>query len=131
MHAVREKGINCSKHNFYVCVKNPAYCGKIRLQYIKMNLQDCYRHYTNRYFRKGYSRKVQDVLDGRKKVYGLAIATPKDLPLRNLLKCPRCPRMLTSLLQKAVLLTGFITIAILPVEFALELRKSISPLWRN
>ncbi len=39
-------------------------------------------------------------MDGRKKEYGFPIATPKDLPLRNFLKCPKCPRTLTGSASK-------------------------------
>jgi site-specific DNA recombinase len=44
--------------------------------------------------------KVQDVLDGRKREYGLPIATPDELQLRNFLKCPKCHRMLTGSASK-------------------------------
>ncbi|RKR82362.1 DNA invertase Pin-like site-specific DNA recombinase [Mucilaginibacter gracilis] len=100
LHAMREKGIKCSKNNFYTCVRNPAYCGKIRLAEYKDEPARLVQALHEPLISEGLFYKVQDVLDGRKKVYGLAIATPKDLPLRNFLKCPKCPRMLTGSASK-------------------------------
>src|SRR4051812_19795516 len=89
LHAMREKGIKCSKNNFYTCVRNPTYCGKIRLAAYKDEPARLVQALHEPLISEGLFYKVQDVLDGQKKVYGLAIATPKDLPLRNFLKCPK------------------------------------------
>jgi len=35
------------------------------------------------------------VMDGRKRVYGLPITIPKELPLHGFLRCPKCNRSLT------------------------------------
>jgi len=123
LNAIREKGIKCSKNNFYTCVRNPAYCGKIRLAEYKDEPARLVQALHDPLISEALFYKVQDVLDGRKKVYGLAIATPKDLPLRNFLKCPKCPRMLTEALLKGVLLTGYIIIAVPPAAFVTGPRK--------
>lgn len=76
------------------------YCGKIRVPAFKDESARLVDGLHEPLISEAQFYKIQDILDGRKKEYGLPIATPKDLPLRNFLKCPKCPRMLTGSASK-------------------------------
>jgi site-specific DNA recombinase len=100
LKAAREKKLNCSKNNFYTCIRNPVYCGKIRVAEYKDEQARLVQGLHVPLITESLFYKVQDILDGRKREYGLAIATPEDLQLRNYLKCPKCHRMLTGSASK-------------------------------
>ncbi len=100
LKAAKEKGLKCEKNNFYTAIRNPVYCGKIRVPEYKDEAARLVPGLNVPLISEGLFYKVQDILDGRKRQYGLPIATPKDLPLRNFLKCPKCTRMLTGSASK-------------------------------
>ena len=101
LKAMREKGIQCSKNNFYNTIKNPGYCGKIRLPKFGDEDARLVQGLHEPLITETLFYDVQDVLDNRRKVYGTPISTPEDLPLRGFLKCPKCPtRMLTGSASK-------------------------------
>ncbi len=91
----RQKGLKCSKNNFYNTVRNPVYCGKIRLAQYKDEEARLVQGLHEPLITESLFYHVQDVMDGRKKEYGTPISSPKDLPLRGFLRCPKCTRMLT------------------------------------
>ncbi len=94
------KGLKCSKHNFWLAIRNPVYCGKIMVGKYKDE---------ERYFAEGQHEAiisevlfddVQDVLDGRKKKQRTKIIADEALPLRGYLICPDCRKMLTGSASK-------------------------------
>jgi site-specific DNA recombinase len=95
LNLAREKGLKCSKNNFYLTIRNPVYCGKIRLPQYKDEEARLVQGLHEPLISESHFYHVQDILDGRKREYGTPISSPKDLPLRGFLRCPKCSRMLT------------------------------------
>jgi site-specific DNA recombinase len=101
MKQANERGLNIDKNTFYLSLRNPVYCGKIRVATSNDELAHLVQGLHEPLISEALFYKVQEVMDGRSKILkGLAIATPKDLPLRNFIKCNRCPRMLTGSASK-------------------------------
>jgi site-specific DNA recombinase len=99
--SMREKGIVCSKNNFHNAIKNPAYCGKIRLPKFGDEDARLVQGLHEPLITETLFYNVQEVLANRRKVYGTPISTSEDLALRGFLKCPKCPtRMLTGSASK-------------------------------
>ncbi|MNE37503.1 Recombinase [compost metagenome] len=96
----REKGLICSKNNFYTAIKNPCYCGKITLAKFKDEEARLIQGQHESLISESLFYKVQDILMGRKKQYGTPVVSPEMLPLRGFLKCPKCTRMLTGSASK-------------------------------
>lgn len=90
-----EKGLGLSKNNFLHLIRSPAYCGKIRVPAYKDEPEVLVKSLHEPIISEALFYKVQEVMDSRKPDMGTSIATPKDLPLRGFLKCPKCTRMLT------------------------------------
>lgn len=92
----REKGLKCSKNAFWQLIRNPLYCGKIFIPKFKDE---------ESYFVEGQHEAiisdelfdcVQDVLDGRGRVYRSKIQTQHEFPLKGFLICPVCGKLLTA-----------------------------------
>ena len=71
LKAMREKGIQCSKNNFYNTIKNPGYCGKIRLPKFGDEDARLVQGLHEPLITETLFYDVQDVLDNRRKVYAL------------------------------------------------------------
>jgi site-specific DNA recombinase len=100
LRAANEKGLKCAKNNFYTMIRSPVYCCKIKVPEYKDEPARLVQGLHVPLITEALFYKVQDVLDGRKREYGLPIATPDELQLRNFLKCPKCHRMLTGSASK-------------------------------
>jgi site-specific DNA recombinase len=91
----KEKGLTCSKPNFWLAIKNPIYCGKIFISKYK----DEESHYVKGQHDPLISEilfyEVQDILTGRKKVQRTKVIVDENLPLRGFLFCPKCDKLLT------------------------------------
>lgn len=97
----KELGLQCSKHNFWLAIRNPVYCGKITVP----EFEDEPRHLVPGLHEPLISESlfydVQDVLDGRKKRgNGTKIVSNSMLPLRGFLKCSRCSKTLSGSASK-------------------------------
>lgn len=91
----RQKGLKCSKNNFWVAMRNPVYCGKIFVPKYK-DEEACFvpgQHEPIISEQTFYD--AQDVMNGRKKVNKVKVTTLEDLPLRGFLTCPKCGKNLT------------------------------------
>jgi site-specific DNA recombinase len=73
---MREKGIQCSKNNFYNAIKNPGYCGKIRLSKFGDEDARLVQALHEPLITETLFYDVQDVFDNRRKVYGTPISRP-------------------------------------------------------
>jgi site-specific DNA recombinase len=90
-----QKGLKCSKHNFWLAIKNPVYCGKIFVHKYKDEEARVVPGQHEGIISEELFYKVQDVLDGRGKTSRPKIQSIDEFPLRGFLICPTCGRMLT------------------------------------
>ncbi|MCX2476045.1 recombinase family protein [Pedobacter sp. MC2016-05] len=101
MRRANEKGLGIDKNTYLINLRNPVYCGKIRVPQHLDEPAHLVQGLHEPLISEELFFKVQDIMDGRSKVIrGLPIATPKDLPLRNFVKCNKCARMLTGSASK-------------------------------
>jgi len=93
--AAVEKGLKCSKNNFYSLIKNPMYYGKVIVPKFKDEAEELVDGKHKALISKEQFDKVQDIMSGRAKVHGMETSVPVQMPLRGFLQCPKCPRKLT------------------------------------
>jgi site-specific DNA recombinase len=94
------RGMKCGRNNFWSIIRNPIYCGKVIVppdEYNEMFLAEG-KHIP--LISEKLFWEVQDVLNGRKKVFKVKIETPLNLPLRGFLYCPKCNQTLTGSASK-------------------------------
>ena len=91
----RKKGIKTGKHSFWLAVRNPLYCGKIKVPQYKDEESYLANGQHEAIISEELFYKVQDVVDGRKKVIRAKIETILELPLRGFLICPVCGKVLS------------------------------------
>ncbi|WP_394339638.1 recombinase family protein [Mucilaginibacter gracilis] len=96
----RSRGMKMTRNTFWVCIRNPVYCGKIIVpadEHNEMYLAD--GKHTPIISEKLFW-DVQDVLNGRKKVQKFNLEVPENLVLRGFLYCPHCGKQLTGSASK-------------------------------
>jgi site-specific DNA recombinase len=90
----RQKGLKCGRSNFWMVIRNPAYCGKVYVGKFKEEDSQWVKGQHEPLITESLFYQVQDVLDGKKRIY-----VPKkrtlDYPMRGFLICPECGRLLT------------------------------------
>ncbi|MFV5684557.1 recombinase family protein [Flavobacterium sp. GB2R13] len=91
----RKKGIKTGKHSFWLAVRNPLYCGKIKVPQYKDEESYLANGQHEAIISEELFYKVQDVVDGRKKVIRAKVETILELPLRGFLICPVCGKVLS------------------------------------
>src|ERR1700761_73710 len=91
----RNKGLKCSKNNFWVAIRNPVYCGKIFIPKYKDEESRFAAGQHEPLISEALFYEAQDVLDGKKKKQRTKIVVDDQIPLRGFLVCPRCGRLLT------------------------------------
>ncbi|GAB3026866.1 recombinase family protein [Niabella terrae] len=91
----KEKGLKCSKNNFWTAIRNPMYCGKIFIPKYKDEESQLVMGQHEPLISEALFYDVQDVLDGRKKVMRAKMKVDGHFPLRGFVICPDCGRMLT------------------------------------
>jgi site-specific DNA recombinase len=96
----RQKGLKCSKHGFWLTIRNPVYCGKIFIPKYKDEEAHFVEGQQEPLITESMFCDVQDILNGRKKTQRTKIKTDDNLPLRGFLVCPRCGRLLTGSASK-------------------------------
>ena len=96
----KEKGLICSKNNFWVAIRNPVYCGIICIPKYKEEEGSMVQGQHEPLISEALFYAVQDVLDGRKKSMRPKMSVDDNLPLRGFLICPNCGRMLTGSASK-------------------------------
>jgi site-specific DNA recombinase len=96
----RQKGLQCSKNNFWVAIRNPMYCGKIFIPKYKDEESQTVKGQHAPLISEALYYEVQEVLDGRKKNQRLKIRVDDKLALRGFIVCHRCGRTLTGSASK-------------------------------
>ena len=91
----REKGLTCTKSNFWMNIRNPLYCSKIFIPKYKDEEAHLVKGQQEALISETLFYQVQDVLDGRKRQYRPKFVANAILPLRGFLICPTCGKMLT------------------------------------
>ena len=91
----RNKGLKCSKNNFWVAIRNPVYCGKIFVPKYKDDESRFVQGQHEPLISEVLFYDTQDVLDGKRKKQRTKVVADDQIPLRGFLICPRCGRMLT------------------------------------
>ncbi|MFF5380437.1 recombinase family protein [Pedobacter suwonensis] len=91
----REKGLKCSKNNFYCVIKNPMYYGKVIVPRFKDEEEELVDGKHQALISEEQFHKVQEILAARGKVHGRQVSVPEQMPLRGFLMCPKCTRKLT------------------------------------
>ena len=100
LNSAREKGLKCSKNNFYTIIRNPIYCGKVLVPKYKNEDAFLAQGLHEALITEAVFYNIQDILNGRKKVFGQPIATREELIMRGFLKCPNCDRQLSGSASK-------------------------------
>jgi site-specific DNA recombinase len=95
-----ERGLKCSKHNFWLAIRNPVFCGKIFVAKYKEEEERLVPGQHEGIISEELFREVQDVLDGRGRIYRPKSQTQPEFPLRGFLICPRCGKILTASTSK-------------------------------
>jgi site-specific DNA recombinase len=96
MKFARNKGINCSKNNFWTMLRNPVYCGHIFLPAYKTEPAELITGQHEPLISKDLFYQVQDTLDGKKKVQRVKKKEDDRFPLRGFLECHVDGRSLTA-----------------------------------
>jgi len=96
---VKEMGLKCSRSSFWDYIRNPGYCGKIRIPAFKDENAQLVDGLHEPLISESLFYKVQDVLNGRKRILkqkqGAKAVTPRSLVLRGFLLCEKCGDILT------------------------------------
>jgi site-specific DNA recombinase len=100
LFSAREKGLNCSKNNFYTIIRNPIYCGKVFVPKYKNEEAFLANGLHEALITETMFFNIQEILNGRKKILGQPIATREELLLRGFLKCPKCEKSLSGSASK-------------------------------
>ncbi|SFH33046.1 recombinase family protein [Pedobacter insulae] len=90
-----QKGLRCPRMNFWRLIRNPVYCGKITIPQHKDEDLAIVDGQHEALITETLFYDVQDVLEGRKRKKALKEVSLDHLPLRGLIHCPQCHRMLT------------------------------------
>ena len=100
MHRIAvESGFKCSLNNFWSLLRNPVYCGKIKVPEFENHTSCIVLGVHEGLISESLFEKVQEVLDGRTRKI---IPKSKNVhfPFRGVFMCPKCSRMLTGSISK-------------------------------
>jgi site-specific DNA recombinase len=89
------EGLKISKSNFYTLLRNPIYCGKIRLKAFQDEVEEVVQGNHEPIISEELFYDVQNVLDGKKKAKTKYSLVNDEYPMRGHLICPRCGKTLT------------------------------------
>ena len=92
----KKKGITLTKSGFWIMLKNPLYCGKIYVPKYKDENSCFVTGQHDAIISEELFYKVQDVLEGRARVYRPKVKTIEEFPLRGFFLCPKCSKKLTA-----------------------------------
>ncbi len=93
---VTHTGKPVCKTTFWIALRNPVYCGKIRINAYKGEEELLVRGSHHPLITEAVFYRVQNVLDGKKKTMRTKIKVDDKFPLRGFLICPECGKLLTA-----------------------------------
>lgn len=99
----KEKGLKGNKANFWFNLRNPMYCGKIFIPKFKDEPAFFVKGKHESLISEELYYRVQEILDGRGRIYRPKSMVLEELPLRGFLLCPQCNRPLTVSKSKGVI----------------------------
>ena len=88
-------GLKISRSNFYTLLRNPIYCGLIRVKAYKDEPEEIVQGIHEPIISEALFYEVQNVLDGKKKAKTKYSLVNNEYPMRGHLICPRCGKTLT------------------------------------
>ncbi|MEQ7800049.1 recombinase family protein [Pedobacter sp. ASV1-7] len=95
----REMGLKCSRSSFWDYIRNPGYCGKIRVPQFKDEEEQLVEGQHEPLISERLFYQVQDMLEDRKRQFknkkGTKAVSPRSLALRGFLICPKCDNLLS------------------------------------
>jgi site-specific DNA recombinase len=95
----RKKGLKCSRNSLWFIIRNPVYCGKIYVSKLKDEESKYVAGQHEGIVSEGLFYEIQDVLDGKHRLYQSKKETT-ELVLRGHLLCPNCGKQLTGSASK-------------------------------
>ena len=95
-----EKGLKCSRNNFWNLTRNPLYCGKIFIPPYKNEEATFSIGIHQPIISENLFYEVQDILNGKRRRHTLTNTSKDELPLRGILECRKCGRKLTGSASK-------------------------------
>ncbi|WP_134091849.1 recombinase family protein [Olivibacter sp. XZL3] len=98
--SVAQKGLKCSKNNFFRHIRNPMYCGNIVIPEYKDEKEMMVKGLHVPLITEDLFYEVQDVLEGKKRKINTKILSQELLPLKGFLYCARCARSLCASASK-------------------------------
>ena len=89
------EGLKVSRSNFYTLLRNPIYCGKLRVKEYRDEPEEIVQGIHEPIVSEELFYEVQNVLDGKKKAKTKYSLVNDEYPMRGHLICPRCGKTLT------------------------------------
>lgn len=96
----KQKGLGCSKNNFWNALRNPVYIGKIVIPKLKEEESYVVDGLHDPLIKASVFYEVQDVLEGRKRKIKTKVVTQDMLALKGFITCPTCGKTLTGSASK-------------------------------
>ena len=94
---LNSQGLFCTKNSFWMLLRNKVYIGKTFVPAYKDEPPRWVQAIHKPLISESTFYKVQEILEGRKKHLPCSIKTLRDeFPLRGILICPRCGKLLTA-----------------------------------
>ncbi|MEN2416137.1 recombinase family protein [Flavobacterium mesophilum] len=93
-HMACRRGFKRTKNNMWGLIRNPVYCGKIFIPKYKDEESRFVTGQHEALITEGLFYNVQDILDGKSRLYRPKIKTVIDFPLRGFFICPKCQKKL-------------------------------------
>ena len=95
-HKLQKKGLKCNRNSFWKLLRNKAYIGKVLVPAFKNEPDEWVKGSHPPLVDEVTFYKVQDILDGRRKNIPSTFKTIRDeFPLRGILTCPQCGKIMT------------------------------------
>ena len=92
----KEMGLQCNKNRFLVAVRDPVYCGKIRIAAYGEEKKHTVAGQHAPIITEQLFLIAQKALDDRKRTIKTTISSHEMIPLRGFLQCSKCSRTLTA-----------------------------------
>ena len=87
-------GLACNKNRFLQAIRNPVYCGRIFIEKYKDEKAHTVKGLHDAIISESLFYEIQDILNGKVRKIKVPIVSSKMLPLKGLIKCSQCTRIL-------------------------------------